>query len=334
MNTFFISLRKRRAWLLAVACIALGGCDQAASRWPRHNLTLEVAIPPASGADVLAHVLAHELGQALETRIVVGENRFSSAGPAAATFIRNAQPNGYSLLVASTDAVAIAPLFDKALADAMDRKLCGLALLAETPHVLVVNAQSSLYTLDELMAQIRRQPGELSYGSLGTGTTTHALGALFAQKEKLEITHVPYRNSAVAMKDLLGGHVTMMFATLQLVLPALRGGKLRALVTSGARRSADIPDTPTFAELGLADLTSTFWYGLFAPCGLERDVDGRLTGAVREVLQHPQLAAVLAGERSGSPPLVGADFADFIRDERRRWTAVAGTAELDQGAAR
>ena len=163
----------------------------------------------------------------------------------------------------------------------------------------------------------------MSYASLGTGSSAHALGALFAHATGVAINHVPYRGSAPAMNDLIGGHTSMMFGTLQATMPMIASGQVRALAVSAQHRLPSLPSVPTFAEQGLGALTSTSWYGLFAACGLPRSTADRLDAAVREVLRQPALAAMVEREGGEFRTVAGDDFARFLRAERARWTPAA-----------
>ena len=211
---------------------------------------------------------------------------------------------------------------DPSLAQWTERDLCPLARVAETAHVLLVSREVRIDTLEQLVAAAHRQPGALSYGSLGGESTTSALGESFTHALQLDITHVPYRSSAAALRDLLGGHLSMMFGTVQATLPALRGGQLRALAVSSEQRIAQLPDVPTFAELGFAEFTSKWWYGLFTPCGLTRDVEGQLISAAREAIAHPDIAAALGMDGSTQPAMTGEDFGRFVQLERIRWMPI------------
>lgn len=304
--------------LVLAAALALPACSRDELRWPSRPIKLEVGYPPAGGADALARLTAGELGRALKVTTVV-ENRPGSTGGIAAQYVARAPKDGYTLLVAATGAVTLAPLLDPRLSYSPDKDLCPLALLGETPHVLLVKTSFPAKTLEELIVLARLRPGELSYASLGSGSSAHAVGALFADLTGIVINHVPYRGSTPAMNDLLGGHVSMMFGTLQATMPMIAAERVRALAVSGEQRSPRLQSVPTFAERGLAGLTSTSWYGLFAPCGLPPAVADRLDAAVRTAIDQPALAKMLRDEGSDFKVVVGEDFGRFLRSERARW---------------
>jgi tripartite-type tricarboxylate transporter receptor subunit TctC len=312
----------------AVACLIIGctvaltTCSPHETQWPNRPIKLEVGYPPAGGADALARVVARELGRALNVETVV-ENRPGSAGTIAAQYVARAPKDGHTLLIAATGAVTLAPLLDPRLPYSPEKDLCPLALLGETPHALLVRADSPAKTLEDLISLSRAKPGEFSYASLGTGSSAHAIGALFANATGISVNHIPYRGSAPAINDLIGGHVSMMFGTVQATLPMIASGQVRALAVSSKSRSAQLPSVPTFAEHGLDSLTLTSWYGLFAPCGLPRSVADRLDSAVRDLINRPALAALLRTEGSEFQPVLRDDFGRFLRAERARWARAA-----------
>jgi tripartite-type tricarboxylate transporter receptor subunit TctC len=310
------------AYLMIAGAVALSACSRDEAHWPSRPIKLEVGYPPAGGADALARLVAGELGHALNVETVV-ENRPGSAGTIAAQYVARAPKDGYTLLVAATGAVTLAPLLDPRLPYSPERDLCPLALLGETPHVLLVRSDSPAKTLEDLIALSRAKSGEFSYASLGTGSSAHAIGALFADAAGISVKHIPYRGSAPAINDLIGGHVSMMFGTLQATLSMIASGQVRALAVSGKSRSARLPSVPTFAERGLESLTSTSWYGLFAPCGLPRSVADRLDSALRDVINRPALAAMVRAEGGEFRPVLRDDFGSFLRAERARWARAA-----------
>lgn len=312
--------RKGFALALAACCAVVVGCTQSESPWPNRPIKVEVAYLAGNAADSLAHVVALQLSRMLRTPVVVMSNRAGTAGTAgpsaAAIAAARAPADGYTLLIASTDAMTIAPLLDPAVPGGSE--LCPLALIAETPHVLLVGRDSQADNLEQLVQSARWRPTP-NYGSLGYGSTTHAMGELFAHSISLEMTDVPYRNSATAVADLSTGDLMMMFDTLQATLPVVLDGRLRALAVSSAQRVPELPDVPTFAERGYPELTSSFWYGLFAPCGLRAEVEEPLLDAARQALSHPDVAGTLGMRTTSLRMMAGKDFARFVESEREHW---------------
>jgi len=306
------------ALVLALACAA---CSEREQAWPNRAIRIAVGYPSGAGPDALAHAFAAELARTLKVEVAV-ENRPGKAGMIATSDVARAGSDGYTLLIAATGAISLAPLLDEGTPYALQRDICPIALLAQTPHVLLVSGDAPEQSVDDLVARAKRHPGELTYASLGSSSSAHAIGALFAQLAGIEIAHVPYRSSPPALRDLLGGHVDMMFGTLHETLPAIRSGHARLLAVTSAQRAPDAPDAPTFGELGMPELASTFWYGLFAPCGLPRDVEGRLQSAAREAILHPAIADALDFAGRASHAVIGEAFVDFLRADREHWRSV------------
>jgi tripartite-type tricarboxylate transporter receptor subunit TctC len=310
-------------FLLALASIAaLAGCEPRELPSEPNATHLVVGYPPGGGADLLARRVASELGAALGTPVVI-ENLSGSAGAHAARHVAHSPRDGHTLLIGTSSAVTLATPGNPVEAYDSFKEVCPLALVAETSHVLLVAADSAYDSLESLVAEARLTPEQLTYASLGTGSSSHAIGALFAQESHLELLHVPYRSAPAGMKDVLGGHVSMMVGTVQSALPLLYSGRLRALAVSGRERSRFLPLVPTFAELGLPDLTSTTWYGLFAPCGLPSEVQGKLLGAVDSVMHKPAVTDVISREGGEPAYLLGEGFRRYLEAQSDKWNQVA-----------
>jgi tripartite-type tricarboxylate transporter receptor subunit TctC len=277
---------------------------------------LVVGYPPGGGADQLARLIAQELRS---SRPVVVENVPGRAGLIAARHVAAGAKDGRTLLLAATGAITLAPLLESDPGYQPNVDLCPVALVAETPHVLLVARDSPVRTVEDLVALARASPGQLSYASLGIRSSAHAVGALFASEARVDMIHVPYNGSSPAVKDLLGGHVTAMFGTVQATLPYIDSGQVRAIAVSSAKRSPRIPEVRTFAEAGLPGLTSTSWYGLFAPCHLPAAAQRKLHRDVRAALAGPTVKEVLRRDGSETLPLFGAGFERFLAGESRRW---------------
>lgn len=309
-----------RSALLLLALLVTA-CSDREPAWPDRTIKIEIGSPVGAGPDALGHAVAAELSRTLKTEVVI-ENRPGKSGVIATTEVAHAPADGYTLLIAATGAITLAPLLDERTPYAAMRDICPIALLAETPHALLVTGDSPDRSVQDLVARAKRHPDELTYASLGSGSSAHAIGALFADLAHVQIAHVPYRSSPPALRDLLGEHVSMMFGTLHETLPSIRSGHVRALAISSPERVSQAPDVPTFRELGMPELTSTSWYGLFAPCGLPRDVEGRLQSAAREAILHPAIADALDFTGRGSEAIIGEGFADFLREDREHWREV------------
>ena len=306
---------------LLLAVLALSGCSDRQPAWPDRAIHIEMGSRVGAGPDALGHAVAAELARALKTEVLI-KNRPGKSGAIAAAEVAHAPRDGYTLLIAETGAVTLMPLLEASTPYALQRDICPVALLTDTPHVLLVATDAPERSVADLIERARRHPNELTYASLGSGSSAHAIGALFADLAHIDIVHVPYRSSATALRDLLGGQVDLMVGTLHETLPTIRSGHARLLAVSSAERVQEAPYAPTFRELGMPELTSMSWSGLFAPCDLARDVEGRLESAARDAIEHPAIASALDSDGRETRTVVGEAFADFLRADQDHWRQV------------
>jgi tripartite-type tricarboxylate transporter receptor subunit TctC len=207
-----------------------------------------------------------------------------------------------------------------------------LTLVASVPQVVVVNPRRvDVPDFKAFLDLMRRSPGRFNYGSAGSGTSHHLAGELFKQQTRTFITHIPYRGAGPALQDLISGNVDMMFDGLGSSSAHIKGGRIKALMVSGAKRSPAFPDVPSAAEVGLPDYTVTTWYGLWAPKGTPADVQARVIDEVRKAVQSDELKAIWASNGAEFPDLSGPQFGAFVNSEIKRWATVvkASGAKLD-----
>jgi tripartite-type tricarboxylate transporter receptor subunit TctC len=330
-------LPRRHLGLSGAAAAALGVAPpllrprpSSAQSWPDRPIRLIVPFPPGGVADLLARSFTPHLQASLGHPVVV-ENRAGAGGNVGADAVAKSPPDGYTLLLTSTGPLAInAALyaqmpFDPAAAFAP------IALALVAPMVLVVRADRPWRGLGDVLEAARAAPGRLSGGSAGNGSTPHLALELLKSMARVDITHVPYRGVAPATTALLGGDIEMMFDTVPQAMPQIRGGALRPLAVTTARRVAASPEVPTVAEAGVPGYESSSWFGLVAPAGTPAPVVARLADAVASALRQPEVVARFA-EQGGELGSMGPEaFAAFIRAEREKWTAVVRTsaARLD-----
>jgi tripartite-type tricarboxylate transporter receptor subunit TctC len=330
-----VSYRRERlariAVLASTSCCLLASCQHPESPWPNRPLRIEVGYAAGVNADGLAQVVAHEMSQALRVDVSVTANHVGRVGLLATNVVAGAPRDGYTLLLTSGAAVMLPPLLDPEASYEPGSGLCPVALVAETPEVLLVPSTASATSLDDVIHAARSEPEQWSYASLGRGSLESALGELLGREEGVELTEVAYRTSAMAIEDVLNGEVSMMFAPLPSVMPAVHAGHLRALAVSSAERVSELPDTPTLAELGLPHLTFSSWYGLFSPCGLDSQVEGNLVTAAREAVGKSDVAAVLRAA-ANPRPVVGEDFGRFLEAEHAKWMNAPELRLMGEGA--
>jgi tripartite-type tricarboxylate transporter receptor subunit TctC len=315
---------KRRSFLAMLAALAAPGAH--AQGWPSRPVRILVPYGAGGAVDIVARLTAEQLTPRLGQSVVV-ENRTGGGGNIAMEAAARAQPDGYTLLMASP-AVTINPSLYSNLSYDPATQLTPIALVGEVPSVLVAARNVQANNAREFIDLARRNAGEFTFASGGTGTSEHLAGEMLKARERLEIVHVPYRGGAAAINDLLAGRVSVMFINLAGVLPQLRSGALKALGVTDRARSPAIPDVPTFAELGIPNFHVTVWWGLMGPAGMPQQVVVHLNREVAAALAMPEmrerLAALSAKPLGGSPQT----FAQRLMEERTTWAEVIQRAGI------
>ena len=323
--------RRRDLLRLGAAAIAtMASGTYAQSTWPAKPVTLVVPFPPGGGTDAFARPLAAQFARLTGRQLVI-DNRGGAGGTLGAGIAAKAAPDGYTLFMGAVHH-AIAPAMYPKLDYDIERDFIPLALLASVPQVLVVNP-SKLPVADfkAFLETVRKSPGRFNYGSAGGGTSHHLAGELFKQQSRTFITHIPYRGAGPALQGLIAGDVEMMFDGLGSSAAHIKGGRIKALMMSGAKRNAAFPDVPSAAELGLPDYTVTTWYGLWAPKGTPADVLARIVEEVRKAGLTDEAKAVWAAQGAEFGSLTPTQFGSFVSAEVKRWDVVVKTsgAKLD-----
>lgn len=258
----------------------------AAQAWPSKPISLVVPFPPGGSSDVLARALTTELSQSLGQPVIV-ESRPGAGATLGADYVSKAKPDGYTLLMGAVHHTIATSVYKKLPYD-FEKSFAPITTVALVPNVLVVNAKSSATDVKSLIALAKASPGKLSFGSNGNGTVQHLVGTQFSGLAGIELLHVPYKGSAPLTTDLLGGQVDMSFDTLTPVVQHIKGGKLRALAVTTAKRSSTLPDVPTLAESGLKDFDQGTWFGVLAPAATPKDIVTKLNAAMVKIIQSPE----------------------------------------------
>lgn len=330
----FISSRARDAagrlirllGLLMFALLLLPVSGHAAD-YPNRPIHLIVPFPPGGVADIIARPIADKLSKSLGQPVVV-ESRSGATGTLGASYVAHAEPDGYTLLLGTTNEIAMSPTLFKSLPYDPTKAFAPITPVAVFPNVLVVGANVPAKTLADLVALAGAKPNSVSFASSGVGSTNHLTSEIFKREANVSILHVPYRGGGPALTDVFGGQVTAMFATLPSAISLIRSGKLRALVVTGAHRSPVLPDVPTGKEAGMPGLVVTTWNGVLAPAGTPPDIIARLHKALALAVQDPTIkerfAAVGAETELTSPE----EFAARIRDDFDRWSDVIKRAGI------
>ncbi|MGE8614992.1 MAG: Bug family tripartite tricarboxylate transporter substrate binding protein [Achromobacter veterisilvae] len=323
-----IDTQRRRAIAgLGAACAAavLPSWARAAA-WPGHAVTFIVPFPAGGPVDTTARFTTQPLGQLWSVPTVV-DNRSGAGGIVGAQFAAKAEPDGYSFFFASIHH-AVLPSLRENLSYDIRRDFEPVGMAAVFPIVLVVNPSLPVNSVGELIAYAKSNPGKLSFSSSGTGGGTHLAGELFNAMAGVKIQHVPYRGSAPAMQDLLGGQVQVMFADGPSAVPHLKAGKVRALGVGNPQRSDMLPDVPTIAESGLPGYEAYSWSGVMAPKGTPADIVGRLNADMVKVLSDPATAQGMIAAGAEPRPGTPAQFGEFVQAEIVKWRDVIKTAGI------
>ncbi len=325
------SMQRRGVLRLVAASLAgaVGGL-RAQSAWPTKPVTLVVPFPAGGGTDAFARPLAAQFARISGKQMVI-DNRGGAGGTLGAGIAARAAADGYTLFMGAVHH-AIAPAMYQKLEYDIEKDFVPLVLLASVPQVLVVNPRKLPMTdFKAFLDHVRKNPGRLNYGSAGGGTSHHLAGELFKQQTQTFITHIPYRGAGPSLQGLIAGDVEMMFDGLGSSAAHIKGGRIKALMVSGATRNAAFPDVPSAGELGLADYNVTTWYGLWAPKGTPADVQARIVEEVRKAGNSDEAKTVWAAQGAQFGNLSPAQFGSFVSAEIRRWEAVVkiSGAKLD-----
>ena len=330
MSQFQINTSRRdvlRAAAASAAALSLG--VQAQSGWPSKPVNMVVPFPAGGGTDAFARPLSAQFAKLTGKQMII-DNRGGAGGTLGAGIAAKAAPDGYTLFMGAVHH-SIAPSMYPKLDYDLQKDFVPLALVANVPQVLVVNPKNMPSDYKGFMEAVRKAPGKFNYGSAGAGTSHHLAGELFKQQTKTFITHIPYTGAGPALRDLVAGQVDMMFDGLGSSAAHIKGGRIKALMVSGAKRNAAFPDVPCAAELGLPDYTVTTWYGLWTPRGTPADVQTRIVEEVRKAVASDELKAIWASNGAEFGALTPAQFGDFVGAEIKRWAGVvkASGAKLD-----
>ncbi|WP_454721274.1 MULTISPECIES: tripartite tricarboxylate transporter substrate-binding protein [Cupriavidus] len=316
--------RRQLGALAGLSALAALGLHRAPAHASEPACRLLVGYGAGGGADHVARLVADALSQ--DGCLTVVENRPGAAGQIALQEAARASAGRPTLLLGTVGSVSIAPLL--ARAPAAGQPLLPLAIVASTPHVLLTSASAASMSLPGLLEAARRQPGQIGYASLGIGSSAHLVGELLCRQAGVQMTHIPYPGSARAMTDLQGGHVSVLFSTLQAALPLMRQGRLRALAVTGARRSALAPQVATFGESGIAGMAQQAWYGVLAPSSWAAPRRAALGARLGRVLAAPALHERLHADGAEPVALTGAAAQDYLAGQREVWqqaVALIGT---------
>lgn len=313
-------LRSLLLLLSAFALLSMMGTAYAES-WPDKPVTIVVPWPPGGPSDIAARPMSKGLTESLGQSFIV-DNRAGAGGNIGSAAVARSAPDGYTLLITSSAPIVINPSLYKKMPFDPAKDLAPVTNLLRVPLVLAAHPSVPANNLQELIALIKSQNGKFQYASAGTGTPQHMTGELFKTTAKLDVVHIPYKGSAPAINDLLGGHVPIMFDSMIAIMPHIKAGKLKPIAVTSSKRSPLLPDVPTFAESGMPAIESYAWYGFFAPAGTPKDILARLNSAALKVMKGPDFQKVLADTGSDFVGDTPENFSAFVKMEATRWSKV------------
>jgi len=311
--------------LLAIALVFSAGATLAQS-YPNKAVRVIVPFPAGGSTDIVGRTVAQKLSEAWGQPVVV-DNRAGGGTVIGTDIVAKAPPDGYTLLVTPAPFTINPSLLAKLPYDAL-ADFAPITLINTTPLVLVVNPGVPAKSVKELIALAKARPGQLNFGSSGTGGSNHLAGELFNAMAGVKVVHIPYKGNAPALIDLAGGHVDLIFNGLTSALPLIKSGKLRALAMTSLQRSAALPDVPTLDEAALKGFVAVAWNGLGAPANTPPEVIAKINTAVVGIVSSPELKERLKAEGSDPVGSTTAQYAAFLRDEIAKWAKVIKFARV------
>jgi tripartite-type tricarboxylate transporter receptor subunit TctC len=317
-----------RLWRTRIALIACAGSIGASfappaaaqGAYPAKPVRWIVPWPPGGGADVLSRMLSPKLAEVLKQQIVI-DNRGGAAGNIGAELAAKSPPDGYTILFAYSGTHAINPSIYSRM-PFKEGDFAPIIMLSSVPQVLVVHPSLPVKNVKELIALARKRPGQLTYGSSGSGAFNHLTGALFASAAKVNIVHVPYKGGGPAAVALLSGEITMILGEPASIVGFVNAGKVRALAVTGEKRALGMPELPTMAEAGVPGYAATSWNGMLAPAGVPAPVVKRLNDEFNRIIRDPEMRKRMLA--NGYEPVGGSpeQFGEHIRTEIAKWAPV------------
>jgi tripartite-type tricarboxylate transporter receptor subunit TctC len=325
------SMQVARRTLIAasLSALALGAIvlpAQAQDKWPSKPITYVVPFPAGGTTDILARLISQKLGPALGTTVII-DNRPGAGGNIGSELVARAAPDGYTIMGGTISSHSINASLYKLPYDPL-KSFAPITLIGTNANVLVVNPASPFQSVKELIAAARAKPASLSFASAGNGTSQHLSAELFKTMTGIDMVHIPYKGSAPAIQDVIGGQVPLMFDTTVVAGPFIQSGKVRALAVTSSKRVASMPDVPTMAEAGVPGYEVVSWQAMFAPAGTPPAIVQRLQTEVAAILKQPDVQerlAKLGVEPSGMPPQ---QLAEFQAAEIAKWAKVVKSANV------
>jgi tripartite-type tricarboxylate transporter receptor subunit TctC len=312
---------------LLIAGSVVSGPASAQADYPSKPISFIVAYGAGGGADARSRQIGQRLAEKLGKPVIV-ENKPGAGGNIGTAFIARANPDGYTIGMGNFAPLAVNKAMFEKMGFDPQADLLPIVAIEQGPLVLCVPANSPYKNVADIVTAAKARPGSLNFGSGGIGGTHHLSGELFKQAAGIDMIHVPYKSGGAATSDLLGGQLLMMFEQMYSALPNIKSGKVRALAITSAKRSPQLPNVPTFSEVGYPKVVVNNWQGLVAPKGTPRPIVDKLNKAVNEILIEPKIRDLIVEQ--SNDPLGGTpeDFAKLIASESAKWSVVVKQANI------
>jgi tripartite-type tricarboxylate transporter receptor subunit TctC len=298
-----------------------------AQTYPNKPIKLIVGFAPGGAADYVARNISVPFGLAMGQNIII-ENKPGAGSSIAAESVAKSSPDGYTILIASPSSISVNPALNAKLGY-LPSDLMPISKVTSSPVVIAVNPSTGIFSVKDLIAKAKQDPGGLNYATSGNGSAPHLAGALFSQIADVKMTHIPFRGGSLAIQSVVAGDTQLTFGTPPSVLPMVQSGRLRALAISQKERSQLAPNLPGMKEAGLPDYEIEFWYGLFAPAGTPSMIVQKIFEATQVALRQPNIKAALAREGTdvslSSSPL---NFSKFLVEDEKFWVKLVKSADV------
>jgi tripartite-type tricarboxylate transporter receptor subunit TctC len=301
-----------------------------AQEFPVKPIRIVVTFPPGGPTDAIARPLGQRLADTWKVPVII-DNRGGAGGIVGTEIVAHAAPDGYNLLIGTAGGMSINPALHPALSYDPFRDFAPVGMLVINPQILVAHPAVPANNIRELVAYAKAKPGQLNFGSSGTGTATHLGLELFKSATGIDVVHVPYKGGAPALTDLIAGQVQLIFISIPSVMPQVKAGRLKALAVSSAKRSLSAPDVPTVAESGYPGFEYSNWNALFAPAQTPPAVVKKINAEVVRILNDPALAQSLSSQGADPAPGTPESLGAYMRLDHERWKKVIRAAGIKPG---
>ncbi|MEO8442303.1 MAG: tripartite tricarboxylate transporter substrate binding protein, partial [Betaproteobacteria bacterium] len=313
-------------WALTVwiALVSAGACAQA---YPNKPIRVVVPFAPGGPSDIFVRAIGPKLTDVWAQPVVV-DNRGGAGGVIGIEVVTHAAPDGYTLLLGASGALVINPALNPRLSYDTFRDLAPITRVVINPQLLALHPSLAANNLQELIQIAKAKPGQINYASVGIGSSPHLGMEMLKAMAGINLTHVPYKGTAPALTDLLGGQVSLMFTSMATVLPHVRAGRVKGIAVGSAKRSPAVPDIPTVAESGIAGFDYVTWFAFFAPARTPKEIVTRLNGEIVRILAEPKLAQYFASQGAEPSPTSPEGLTQYMHDEHARWKRVIKSANI------